>query len=187
MHFAINPVKGRNNYHMLTGYYKSKTLSNTCVNLHIRINKNQLPRSCSGETSSKKRKWAQGRRMDVMVNEIGVYCLANTGSGTTREVFFSASKRHCFNAVLATAEKQVVFFFFFFLYFFSKDVAFWVVSGYFATWLFSSSEIDFDANSSFLYKKRIFWHRQERSNQKSNTLQSSLGKKETSEILNQIF
>lgn len=51
--------------------------------------------------------------MDVMVNEIGVYCLANTGSGMTREMFFSTSKRHCFNAVLATAEKQAVFFFFF--------------------------------------------------------------------------
>lgn len=88
--------------------------------------------------------------MDVMVNEIGVYCLANTGSGMTREMFFSTSKRHCFNAVLATAEKQAVFFFFFFP---KKEVAFSVVSGYFATWLFSSSEIDFDANRSFLCKK----------------------------------
>lgn len=34
-----------------------------------------------------------------------------------------------------------------------KEVAFSVVSGYFATWLFSSSETDFDANSSFLCKK----------------------------------
>lgn len=87
--------------------------------------------------------------MDVMVNEIGVHCLANTGSGMTRKVFFSTSKRHCFNAVLATAEKQAVFFFFFS----PKEVAFSVVSSYFATWLFSSSEIDFDENSSFLCKK----------------------------------
>lgn len=87
--------------------------------------------------------------MDVMVNEIGVYCLANTGSEMTRKMFLSTSKRHCFNAVLATAEKQAIFFFFFP----SKEVAFSVVSGYFATWLFSSSEIDFDANGSFLCKK----------------------------------
>lgn len=50
--------------------------------------------------------------MDVMVNEIGVYCLANTGSEMTRKMFLSTSKRHCFNAVLATAEKQAIFFFF---------------------------------------------------------------------------
>lgn len=86
--------------------------------------------------------------MDVMVNEIGVHCLVNTGSGMTREVVFSTSKWHCFNAVQATAEKQAVCFFSP-----KKEVAFSVVSGYFATWLFSSSEIDFDANSSFLCKK----------------------------------
>lgn len=47
--------------------------------------------------------------MDVMVNEIGVHCPANRGM--TREMFFSTSKRHCFNVVQATAEKQAVFFF----------------------------------------------------------------------------
>lgn len=148
IHFAVNPVKGRNNYHMLTGYYNSETISNTCLNLHIKINENQQLRSCSGETTSEKRKRAQGRTMDVMVNEIGVYCLENTGSGMTREVFFSTSKSHCFNAVLATAEKQAVS-----LFFFPKEVAFSVVSGYFVTWLFSSSEIDFDANNIFLCRK----------------------------------
>lgn len=40
-----------------------------------------------------------------------------------------------------------------FFFFPPKEVAFSVVSGYFATWLFSSSEIDFDANGSFLCKK----------------------------------
>lgn len=39
--------------------------------------------------------------------------------------------------------KRKLSFFFFFL---PKEVAFSVVSGYFAIWLFSSSEIDFDAN-----------------------------------------